>query len=157
VQEAALVELLEGGIEELAAALHELRDLARGIHPEVLSRRGLAAALRVTTARMPLPVDLDVPPDRYDERAEVAAYYVASEALANVVKYARATKAEVRVWSQDERLIVEVADDGVGGADESAGTGLRGLADRITALDGTFSVDSAARAGTRVRAEIPLG
>jgi PAS domain S-box-containing protein len=151
-----LAELLGGGIEELSAAVQELQELARGIHPEVLSRRGLAAALRVTTARMPLEVDLDVAHDRFEEHVEAAAYYVTSEALANVVKYAGASKAMVRVQPEGGQLVVEVADDGVGGADQGGGTGLSGLADRIAALDGRFTIDSPPGKGTRVRAEIPL-
>jgi PAS domain S-box-containing protein len=151
-----LAELLGGGIEELSAAVQELQELARGIHPEVLSRRGLSAALRVMTARMALAVDLEVAPERFEEHVEAAAYYVVSEALANVVKYAGASQATVRVEAGGGRLAVEVADDGAGGADASRGTGLSGLADRIEALDGSFSVESPPGGGTRVRAEIPL-
>jgi PAS domain S-box-containing protein len=152
----SLEPLLDQAIEELGAAVTELRELARGIHPEVLTRRGLAAALRVVTTRMPLPVELDVPQGRFGEPAEAAAYYVVSESLANIVKYAQATSAAVRVQRQDGRLIVEVSDDGVGGADASQGTGLSGLADRVAALEGGFSFESPAGEGTRVRAEIPL-
>jgi PAS domain S-box-containing protein len=153
---AAVVALLDGAIEELQAAAEELRELGRGIHPEVLSRRGLSAALRIVAARMPLPVELDAPSQRYGEQVEAAAYYVVSEALANVVKYAAASKAAVRVHPDGDRLVVEIEDDGVGGADESAGTGLHGLADRIAALDGRFRVESPPGKGTRVHAEIPL-
>jgi PAS domain S-box-containing protein len=148
--------LLDQAIEELGAAVTELRELARGIHPEVLTRRGLAAALRVVATRMPLPVELDVPGGRFGESAEAAAYYVVSESLANIVKYAQASSAAVRVQRLDGRLVVEVSDDGIGGADASGGTGLSGLADRVAALEGGFSVDSPAGEGTRVRAEIPL-
>jgi signal transduction histidine kinase len=152
----AFAGLFDGAIDELAAALEELRELARGIHPEVLTRRGLASALSIVAARAPMPVELDVPAARYSESTEAAAYYVVSEALANVAKYAHASAASVTVRTNGDRLEVEVADDGVGGADSARGTGLRGLADRIAALDGTFSVDSPAGGGTRIRAEIPL-
>jgi PAS domain S-box-containing protein len=148
--------LLDQAIEELGAAVTELRELARGIHPEVLTRRGLAAALRVIAARMPLAVELDVTPGRFGEPVEAAAYYVVSESLANVAKYAQASTAAVRVAPNGHRLVVEVSDDGVGGADASGGTGLRGLADRVAALDGGFSVESPPGGGTRVCAEIPL-
>ena len=154
--DSAVAELLDRAIEELASAVTELRELARGIHPEVLTRRGLAAALRVITARMPLDVELEVANGRYGEPVEAAAYYVVSESLANVAKYAQASAATVRVEQNGGRLVVEVSDDGVGGADPAGGTGLRGLADRVAALDGDFSVESARGGGTRIRAEIPL-
>ena len=153
----SVAELLDQAIEELAEAVTELRELARGIHPEVLTRRGLAAALRVVAARMPLALELDVERGRFGEPAEPAAYYVVSEALANVAKYANATSAVVRVRRSGDRLVVEVEDDGVGGADASRGTGLAGLADRVAALEGSFSVESPRGKGTRIRAEIPLG
>jgi len=152
----ALVRLLDGALEELGAAVVELRELARGIHPEVLTRRGLAAALRIMAARMPFPVDLDVPKASCGEQAEVAAYYVVSETLANVAKYAGASQAAVRVSREVDRIVVEVEDDGRGGADPAAGTGLSGLADRVAALDGAFSVESPPGGGTRIRAEIPV-
>jgi PAS domain S-box-containing protein len=153
----SVAELLDQAIEELSAAVTELRELARGIHPEVLTRRGLAAALRVIAARMPLALELEVERGRFGEPAEPAAYYVVSEALANVTKYANATTAVVRVRRAGDRLVVEVQDDGVGGADASRGTGLAGLADRVAALEGSFSVESPPGEGTRIRAEIPLG
>ena len=150
-------ELFDGPIEELTAALAELRELARGIHPEVLTRRGLAAALAGVAARAPVPVELDVPAERYGEAVEAAVYYVVTEALANVARYAQASAASVRVRRDGGRLGVEVGDDGVGGADPETGTGLRGLADRVAALDGTLTVDSPPGGGTRVSARIPLG
>ena len=149
-------ELFDGPIAELTAALDELRELARGIHPEILTRRGLAAALNGLADRAPIPVELDVPAGRFDEPVEAAAYYVVSESLANVARYAEASSAEIRVASEGGRLVVEVADDGVGGADADRGTGLRGLADRVASLDGTLAVESPVGEGTRVRAEIPL-
>jgi signal transduction histidine kinase len=153
----AVADLLDGAVAELAEALEELRELARGIHPEILTRRGLAAALNVAAERAPVPVDVDVPAARFAEAVEAAAYYVVSEALANVAKYAGASRASVRVRATGGRLEVEVSDDGAGGADNSRGTGLRGLEDRVAALDGSFSIESPAGGGTRVRAEIPLG
>jgi PAS domain S-box-containing protein len=152
----SVAELLDQAVEELSAAVTELRELARGIHPEVLSRRGLGAALRVMAARQPTAVDLEVPKERYGETVEAAAYYVVSEALANVAKYAQASAVSVRVAAEGGRLVVAIEDDGVGDADAVRGTGLRGLEDRVAALDGTFKVDSPAGRGTRVHAELPL-
>jgi PAS domain S-box-containing protein len=150
-------ELLDSLIDELSGALQELRELARGIHPVVLSKRGLAAAVRQLADRAPLSVELDVTPERFPEHVEATAYYVVAEALTNVAKYAEASSAEVRIAAGDGCVRVEVTDDGVGGADASEGSGLRGLADRLAALDGSFEVQSQRGAGTRVRAEIPLG
>jgi PAS domain S-box-containing protein len=149
--------LLEGASEELAQALEELRELARGIHPAVLSERGLGAALEALAGRAPLPVEFSAPDDRLPPAVEAAAYYVISEALANIGKYAQASAVEVNVTRMNGRAIVEVADDGVGGADPAKGTGLRGLADRVEALDGTLAVESQPGVGTRIRAEIPCG
>jgi PAS domain S-box-containing protein len=149
--------LLNGASEELAQALEELRELARGIHPAVLSERGLSAALEALAGRASLPVEVSAPSDRLPPAVEAAAYYVISEALANVGKYAQASSVEVNVSRLNGRAIIEVADDGVGGADPSRGTGLRGLADRVEALDGVLDVESAPGVGTRIRAEIPCG
>ncbi len=141
---------------ELGVALEELRELARGIHPAVLTERGLGPALQSLCDRAPLPVELVLEPDeRLPKRVEAAAYYVVSEALANVAKYAYASSVTVSVAQQNGLATVEVADDGVGGADPELGTGLRGLADRIEALEGTLAVDSPSGEGTRIRAEIP--
>ncbi len=143
--------------EELAAALDELRELARGIHPAVLTDRGLAAAVEALVTRTPFPVEVEVPSKRLEPAVEAAAYYVVSEALTNVAKYAQASYARVRVRETvDEIVTIEVIDDGAGGADPAQGTGLRGLADRIAALDGTLAVESPAGAGTRILAEIPV-
>jgi PAS domain S-box-containing protein len=147
--------LLAGASEELAQALEELRELARGIHPAVLSERGLSAALEALAGRAPVPVGVTVPPDRLPPAVEAAAYYVISEALANVAKYAEASAVEIRVTRQNGRAVVEVADDGVGGADPTRGSGLSGLVDRVEALDGVLKVESEPGAGTRIRAEIP--
>jgi signal transduction histidine kinase len=148
--------LLDGASEELDSALAELRELARGIHPAVLTDRGLDAALETLTRRAPLPVDLSALPEgRLPEAIELAAYFVVSEALTNVVKYADATHATVNVERRNGRLLVEVADDGVGGADPDNGTGLRGLADRLAVIEGRLEVDSPPGEGTTIRARMP--
>jgi signal transduction histidine kinase len=147
--------LLARAVEELHTSLDELRELARGIHPAVLSDRGLEPALRSLVARAPVPVTVDAPVGRLPEAVESAAYFVASEGLANVAKYAHATCARVTVVHTAGHLRVEVADDGIGGADAGRGSGLRGLADRLAALDGTIAIDSPTGRGTRLRAEIP--
>jgi signal transduction histidine kinase len=148
--------LLDASREELAQALEELRELARGIHPAVLTDRGLDAALEALAARAPLPVEIEGPGGELPAQVEAAAYYVVSEALANVTKYAQASAVEVRVERSNGMAVVEVADDGVGGADPLRGSGLRGLADRVASLSGKLEVDSPQGTGTRVRAEIPL-
>jgi signal transduction histidine kinase len=150
--------LLSAASGELDVALEELRELARGIHPAVLTNRGLAPALESLADRAPLPVELELKlPNgrRLPERVEAAAYYLASEALANVAKHANASCVVVRVASDNGSAVVEVADDGVGGADPQQGSGLRGLTDRIEALDGKLAVFSRPGEGTRIRAEIP--
>jgi PAS domain S-box-containing protein len=149
-------ELLDASREELAQALEELRELARGIHPAVLTDRGLEAALEALAARAPLPVEIRGASCELPAPVEAAAYYVVSEALANVAKYAQASAVEVTVERRNGTAVVEVADDGVGGADPLRGSGLRGLADRVAALSGRLEVESPAGSGTRVRAEIPL-
>ncbi len=153
---AAAQEVLEASREELARALEELRELARGIHPAVLTDRGLEAALDSLAARAPLPVEIDGPDAILPAQVEAAAYYVVSEALANVTKYAQASSVKVTVEQVDGCAQVVVADDGVGGADPDRGSGLRGLADRVASLNGKLAIDSPPGAGTRVRAEIPL-
>jgi signal transduction histidine kinase len=143
---------------EIALSLEELRDVARGIHPAVVSGHGLAVALESLAARAALPVRLVVALEgRVKERVEVAAYYVISESLANVGKHADASSATIDVWRSNGDLIVEVVDDGVGGADSERGTGLRGLADRVEGLGGRMRVWTPRGGGTRVRAEIPCG
>jgi PAS domain S-box-containing protein len=150
-------ELLDSAGQELTQALEELRELARGIHPAVLSDQGLRAALGALTGRSPVPVHLDVelgtelPPP-----VEAAAYYVVAESLTNIAKYAAASVVEVTVRCDDGAARVEVRDDGAGGADPGAGTGLRGLADRVDALGGMLHVSSPAGRGTTVTAELPL-
>jgi signal transduction histidine kinase len=150
-------ELLETANGELSEALRELRELASGIHPAVLSARGLEAALEALASRAPLPVDVDARVgDRPPEHVELAAYFVVAEGLTNVAKYAGASRASVRARRHSGRLVVEVVDDGVGGADSSKGSGLRGLADRVSALDGALEVHSEDGAGTVLRATIPV-
>ena len=142
--------------DELSLALDELRELARGLHPAVLSDRGLRAAVETLAGRAPVLVEIeDVPDERLPEPVEAAAYYLIAEALTNVAKYANASTVRVRVAANDASVVVQVSDDGVGGADPAAGTGLRGLADRVEALGGLLEVVSPAGAGTTLRAEIP--
>jgi len=148
--------VLESAREELAAALDELRELARGIHPAILTDRGLAAALEALASRLPIPVEIETPEIELPQAVEAAAYYVVAEALANVIKYARASVVSVCVTSNETSARVEVVDDGVGGADPTGGSGLRGLSDRVAALEGTLEVDSPPAGGTRITAEIPL-
>jgi PAS domain S-box-containing protein len=147
---------LADACEELALAHEELRELAHGLHPAVLSNYGLRAAVEMVAGRAPIPVEVeDVPEGRLPEPIEAAAYYLIAEALTNVAKYAQASKVRLRVAAGDTTVVVEVSDDGVGGADPSAGDGLRGLTDRVEALGGSLGVVSPAGAGTTVRAEIP--
>jgi signal transduction histidine kinase len=150
-------QLLDESSAELQASLDELRELARGLHPVVLTDRGLNAAVRILADRAPIPVELRaLPPERLPAPVELAVYFVVSEALTNVAKYAQASAASVAIAVADGRVTVEVADDGIGGADIAGGSGLRGLADRVAALDGTLRVDSPAGVGTRLHAELPL-
>jgi signal transduction histidine kinase len=136
--------------------LTELRDVARGLHPAVLTAHGLPVAIESLAARAPVPVRLTVDIDgRVAESVEVAAYYVVSECLTNVGKHAHATSATVDVIRDTHQLVVEVVDDGVGGADTERGSGLRGLADRVEALGGRLRVWTPRDGGTRVRAELP--
>ena len=147
---------LDQARREIAISLEELRDVARGLHPAVVSGHGLEIALEQLAARAPVPVRLVVQLDgRLPEPLEVAAYYLVSESLANVGKHAHATSATVAVSRVDGEVIVEIVDDGGGGADTELGSGLRGLADRVEALGGRLRVWSPEGGGTRVRAEIP--
>ena len=143
--------------EELREAIADLRELARGIHPAILTEEGLTAAVESLADRSPVPVSLeDDPVGRLPEAVEATAYFVVAESLTNVARYAHASRASVHLERHDGSLRVEVADDGSGGADPATGSGLRGLQDRVAALGGELWVDSGAGAGTRVRAEIPL-
>jgi signal transduction histidine kinase len=148
--------LLELAAEELSAANAELRELARGLHPVALAERGLRGSLESLTASCALPVELDVPDLALPERVALAAYFLVSESLTNAVRYARANAACVRAAVAAGALRIEVSDDGVGGADPTAGTGLRGLEDRMQVLGGRLEVASPPGAGTRITATIPL-
>jgi signal transduction histidine kinase len=148
--------LLDQVERELTAALAELRALASGILPPLLSDRGLAAAVEELSGRSPFRVEVEeLPAERLPERVELAAYFVVSEALANTAKHARASRASVRVAQTAGRLLIEVSDNGVGGAHAAAGSGLQGLGDRVGALDGRLELESPAGEGTTLRAEIP--
>jgi signal transduction histidine kinase len=149
-------ELLSAAQDDLSHGLEELRELARGIHPVLLTERGLGPALDALVERTPVPVEIaELPEERLAEPIEAAAYYVVAEAITNVAKYAQASRAMVRIRRSNGRATVTVSDDGVGGADPSSGSGLRGLAARVEALNGRLDVDSAPERGTRVKAEIP--
>jgi signal transduction histidine kinase len=141
----------------LADAAAELQEFSRGIHPAILSERGLGPALRTLARRSAVPVDLDLAADgRYPEPVEVAAYYVASEALANAMKHARASRIEMSLAMRRGSLLLSVRDDGIGGADPARGSGLAGLTDRVEALGGSIRLESAAEAGTHITADLPL-
>jgi signal transduction histidine kinase len=142
--------------DELGEAHSELRDLARGLHPVALSERGLGNALESLTVACEMPVTLDVRADELPEQVELAAYFIVSESLTNASKHAEASRVEIHVQAADDVLVVQIADDGRGGADTTAGTGLRGLVDRIDALGGRFEIDSPPGVGTRVSARLPL-
>ena len=146
--------VLKTAVNELQDVVEELRCLAHGVHPSVLTQEGLAAALHSIADRTPLPVSVEAPAGRLPAHVELTAYFVASEALANVVKHARASHAAISVQETREVVTVEVVDDGRGGADLSAGTGLRGLADRVEANGGSLSIESGV-GGTRVTAMLP--
>jgi signal transduction histidine kinase len=149
--------LLDAASRDLQAALQSLRELARGIHPAVLSDHGLGAALEALAQRFPFPVEIAaVPDERLPEPVEATAYFVVAEAITNVARYSHASHAVVTLERDEDALSVVVSDDGVGGADPSAGTGLRGLADRVAVLEGRLEVDSPVGEGTTVRAFIPV-
>jgi signal transduction histidine kinase len=148
---------LDHAARELGAVLDELREISRGIHPALLSDRGLRAALRSLGRRSPIPVEIDAArEDRFPEVVEVAAYYVVSEALVNAAKHSEASVVRVRLQSDGNELKLRVSDDGVGGADPRRGSGLVGLADRAEALDGRFSLSSPPGGGTTLTVELPL-
>jgi PAS domain S-box-containing protein len=148
--------LLTQSVAEIHAANDDLRELAAGIHPPILTTRGLAAALDALAARAPVPVDLDAPSTRFSPPIEAAAYFVVAEALANVAKHAEATAATVTVTEAANELQAIIEDDGRGGALPTAGRGLRGLQDRVETLGGTFTVDSPTGGPTRITARLPL-
>jgi signal transduction histidine kinase len=147
---------IEHARNEIATSLQELRDIARGLHPAVVSGHGLEVALESLAARAPVPVKLSVDlEDRLPEPLEVAAYYLVSESLANIGKHAQASSATIDVMRDNGQVVIEIVDDGIGGANTEDGSGLRGLADRVEALDGRLRVWTPVGHGTRVRAEIP--
>jgi signal transduction histidine kinase len=151
-----LVARIDAARQEVTASLAELRDLAHGIHPASVTDHGLAVALESVTTRATVPVDLiGITQDRLPQAVELAAFFIVCEALSNTSKHARATSAVVQLDRESTNLIVEVRDDGIGGASLDAGTGLRGLADRVEALGGRLRVWSPVGQGTRIRAEIP--
>jgi signal transduction histidine kinase len=147
---------IERASGQLARALVDLHDLARGLHPRALTEQGLAAALASLVQRSPVPVELTVPAGRLPAEVEAAAYFICSEALANVAKYASPSRVVVRVTADGRAALVEIFDDGVGGADPAQGSGLRGLADRVEALGGALRLESPPGGGTRLSAELPL-
>jgi signal transduction histidine kinase len=147
---------LDRAAEEAQAALVELRDLALGIHPLILTESGLGAAVESLADRTPVDVAIEIGPERYAPVVEGAAYFVVAEALTNVAKYAKATTASVRAVVRGNQLRIEVEDDGIGGADPGSGCGLRGLVDRLAALDGTMTIDSPVGGGTRITVQIPI-
>ena len=150
-------EALDAAEDDLSSGLEELRDLARGLHPVLLEDRGLAPALDALLTRTPVPVEIEeLPEERLTQPVEAAAYYVVAEAVTNVAKYAQASHATVAIRRSNGSATVTVWDDGVGGADPAGGSGLRGLAARVEALNGRLHVDSPPQGGTRIRAEIPV-
>ena len=154
---ASAIKLIAQAREEAQHAVRELRELARGIHPAVLTERGLAPAITALAARAPVPVDVCGVPERpLPAEVEAAAYFVTAEALTNVAKYSRASEASVQLELDDGRLRVAVHDDGVGGADPALGTGLSGLRDRVDALDGRLDIESEQGCGTTLTVELPL-
>lgn len=148
--------LVGDALEDADSTIHDLRELAHGIHPAVLTSRGLAAAVQALAGRATLPVAVEIADERYPRSVESAAYFVAAEALTNVAKYARASSARVVTTRTADRLVLTVDDDGIGGARATGGGGLSGLADRLAALDGALTVSSHPGNGTHIRAEIPL-
>jgi signal transduction histidine kinase len=157
VDQPDITPLVDSLSERLASALAELRELARGIHPSILSDQGLAPAIEALAGRAPVAVRAEVTVDeRLSEPVEAAAYFVVAEALTNVVKYAQASAVDVAVRRTADAVLVDVADDGVGGVDVAAGSGLRGLEDRLAAVDGELDIDSPPGGGTRLRARIPV-
>ena len=148
--------LLERAAEELTAAHAELRELARGLHPVALSERGLPAAIESLCNGATIPVELDVCAEAVPDEVAAAAYFVVAECLTNASRYGKACDVKITIARRDGHLHMEVADDGVGGADPAKGTGLLGLADRLEVLGGALEVHSPEGEGTRIRARVPL-
>lgn len=153
---AAVRDGLRSALQSLQAGLEELRQLASGLHPRVLTRGGLQGALDAIAAKSRIPVKVKAPDGRYPSQVEAAAYFVVAEGLANVAKHARASQAQVRVEELGGELSISVQDDGVGGADPQNGSGLHGLEDRIEALGGHLQIRSIAGGGTSLNASVPL-
>jgi signal transduction histidine kinase len=148
---------LSGVATGLVAAVEDLQEISRGIHPAILSKGGLGPALQALAHRSAIPVDLDLSADvRLEEPIEVAAYFVASEALANAVKHSQASRVDVTLEQRDGRLLLSVRDDGVGGADAARGSGLVGLTDRVEALGGWIRVFSQPGKGTQIAVDLPV-
>jgi len=148
--------LIERASEKLAAALDDLRELARGIHPTILTHRGLGPAVEAATDRVPLETETEIDlEERYPPAVEATGYFVVTEALTNIAKYAHASRARVRVTRERDDVVVEVVDDGIGGADPRGGSGLRGLIDRLATVEGELTIDSPPGQGTRIVARIP--
>jgi signal transduction histidine kinase len=148
---------LDSASEDLEHAMHELRELARGLHPSLLTDVGLGGALESLAERSPIPVQLSAQAGELPETTAVGAYYVVAEALTNAVRHSRATQLDVRAEVRGTVLVVEVADDGVGGAVPASGSGLEGLGDRVDSLGGRLRIVSPAGVGTTVTAELPCG
>jgi signal transduction histidine kinase len=149
--------LVDGLARRLDVALGELRELARGIHPAILTQSGLAAAVTALAKRSTLPVEVDMAVERrLPAPVEAAAYFLVAEALTNVARYAHATRAQVHIAMEHSDLVVTVLDDGVGGVDIGSGSGLRGLQDRLAAVDGRLHIDSPTGQGTRLTGRIPV-
>jgi signal transduction histidine kinase len=148
--------LLDEATGELQTAIGEVRGLARGVHPTILTEAGLRAAVDALAERTPVPVTVDIPDQRFEPQVEATAYFVVAEALTNVARYADASEARVSAAEADGRLVVTVEDDGRGGADPASGSGLRGLSDRLAAVEGRLTITSPPGGGTTVRAEISL-
>ena len=151
----AAADLLDAATTELQAAVAEVRDLARGVHPTLLHELGLAAAIDALAERAPIPVTVDVPDVRFASGTESTTYFVVAEALTNIARYAGASRATVTTTIEAGRVVTTIEDDGRGGADAARGTGLRGLADRVAAAGGRFELLSPPGGGTRVRVDLP--
>jgi signal transduction histidine kinase len=157
VGETEALPLVDGIAKRLDVALGELRELARGIHPAILTQSGLSVAVGALAERATLPVEIEMDVDRrLPAPVEAAAYFLIAEALTNVSRYARATGARVQIEVDGDDLVVTVTDDGVGGVDVAAGSGLRGLQDRLATVDGSLEIDSTPGEGTRVTGRIPV-
>ena len=155
-QQESPAELIEQAVSEVASAIEDLRQLAHGLHPPLLDQAGVGIAVRAIAKRLPLEVTVDVDGERFPKEIEVALYYVAAEALTNTVKHAAAESARVSIERGEEEVVLRVTDDGRGGADETVGSGVRGLRDRVEALRGTFELESPPGAGTTIAVRLPV-